>query len=280
MTKTLLSVDWDFFSREDPMWDFGHSEQNPVFAKVAWIARYNSGLDLYAETDHKFAGLAPDGVIDRLVANGMADVTGPVSLTVADSHAHAFDWWKDNRDGVEHIISLDAHHDVYNEDGEVDCANWLFHALRQNPNLRATIVYPRWREEFPEDFPENSSVSDQVTTVFVDEWTTEGDFDVTGVFVARSPAWTPPHHDDAFGQFVRGLWSHFGGEDITAPAGSLPSRWAPTREEAAALVAQSREAWGNGMAAFQESDPRNSAFAALQAVEAITNVANLSEENN
>ena len=271
--SVLLSVDFDFFSREDPAWDWGHSEPSPneprdshahLYAAMVWMmGRYSmthmltgKRVDLFEETDPKHAGLLPEDFVTTIDAAGLRwyDVDN-VPLWVADSHRHGL--LAVRRSRPTHVLSFDAHHDMYVElagrpelrqkNLPLNCGNWLALAMEQDQNLTATIVYPAWRREF-EDAPIPAHLADRTRVAFIDEWEQDPDVGtVSGALLCRSPVWLPPHHDDAFVALVYDLADAFRGP-VDMPDGELARRRAPTREEADAM-------WDQMKALRQRVDP-------------------------
>lgn len=245
MKTVMLSIDFDFFSREDCDWDWGHDETaTEIFSSTIWPLRY-SQIDLYEETAQRHAGLRSWRLVDWLKKNGFIWRTreihtrGGLIFAVADSHKHAYEWYL--RRPADFIINIDAHHDLYSTSKERDlhCGNWVGHALlhRRAPKVAVTL-YPAWRREIidPEPEPEWNAVS-----FIYDEfgqWVYAGEpLVVTSVFLCRSPVWLPPHHDEDFLALVREISERME-VNPELVGGDLELRPYPTREEAAALRAQ------------------------------------------
>ena len=154
--RTLLSVDFDFFIKENPIWDFGHNETNEIFMHAAWLARYLS-IDLYKETDiRRYADFAPDALISKLRWLGFK-LEKP-SVIIADSHKFAFDVVKSMRDC--RIFNFDAHHDCWMDMSEINCANWLSRSILAKYALKSALwIAPSWLREFDNDFSKSLGIN-------------------------------------------------------------------------------------------------------------------------
>ena len=199
--KVDLSIDFDFFIREEPIWDFGHRE-TMLFLNVnpLWILRY-SQYDLVKETDIKtFADFEPFNIKLKLEEKGFK-ITRQTECFVSESHAGIVALKKNSS---EMLISIDAHHDMFGEskgdgvviDGhKIDCGNWLnyFHDVGLYKN--ALVVYPKWKNK--EDDTDDKKLKFPFPIV---KWSDlpKGDYEVQRIFICRSGCWVAPHHDEEF----------------------------------------------------------------------------------
>jgi hypothetical protein len=227
-----LSVDWDYFVREDPSWDFGHAEL-PDFQDLLWnmrVAQFNRrGEDLVEETSLMHADPHPAAFWGRLSRLGY-NFDNVRAIVVGDSHRHAYKVFR--RSLLEgpslsdtRIVHFDAHHDLtYNmarfegEAGreEVTCENWLLMTHLAQPKLKSLIVYPEWKglREWHSTFGENFERYPMLKRA-IERYTEpccwpssrveESAGDVELVYICRSSAWTPPWHDESFIRFAKAL---------------------------------------------------------------------------
>jgi hypothetical protein len=227
--KTVVSVDYDFFVRENPLWDWGHSEVNPIFASVAWIARY-SGLDLYKETDiKKYADFQPENLAISLIDKGFSFQKHP-KLVIADSHKELYRYLK--RLGKSRVYNFDAHHDLWRDNKEVDCGNWLFRATEDGYVKGIYWIAPSWSEEFNNGdeywFNGNKGYSQYINGHYYNKMPIYKE-DIDLLFICRSSAWVPPHLDKSFIKMIKQV------QLFTNPlemAGGIIKRDYPTRAEA------------------------------------------------
>lgn len=235
--KTILSVDFDFFIRENPSWDYGHSEEDSIFLNTAWIARYMS-VDLYAETDiKKYADFQPVDMFMKLIWLGFNFKN--TKLVVADSHKHAYDvLGKKSK-----VINFDAHHDLWKEKKDkVDCGNWLYKGIQNGLVGELFWVAPTWSREFngKEKYWFQKGQYKEIKGYYFDQLK-ENQFKKTQIdtlFICRSGAWVPPHHD---AEFVRMVTLFRNLLDDIRLVEELKQRKFPTREMNKKMVKQMKE---------------------------------------
>lgn len=206
-----VSVDFDFFVREEPLWDFGHSE-NGLFLHLAWATRYSS-IDLYSETNPVvYADFQPttEALKTALVSKNIL-TTPKGQAGVADSHSYAYSFFADARGGPpDALINIDAHHDIFDihRPGVVDCSNWLAELIKKWPNTRFLQLYPKWKDA-ELDGPGAAAVAGRLEQLKWADWSGfTKQHKLRNLFICRSGAWVPPHLDPQFVGFVDGvgLW--------------------------------------------------------------------------
>ena len=190
--KVALSIDFDYFIRENPLWDFGHNESLTSFHQSVWNIRYGS-VNLYEETDvKKYADIDPGHLIEELEVKGFK-FSPEVRLCLADSHMHAYAFFKKRR--VSEMYHLDAHHDMYQTSSMIDCGNWLHRYWMENRVKEIHWIYPTWLDEFGGAVNQFNYKIDirKFKDVKLDQPVSVG-----SVFICRSGVWVPPHHDPEF----------------------------------------------------------------------------------
>lgn len=235
-----LSVDFDFFCREELMWDWGHSEEAELsfmYANTLWQHRYNQ-LDMYAETDPRVhADFPPESLLARLMKEkGIRLHKAAIPrVAVADSHQHAYAFFKDTPHPPDVLVSIDAHHDVFSEPLEdlhrtdaVNCGNWLSWLYDIWPvDVEYLHVAPKWAED--ESLIEGKKRD--VPSVRYEHWTPTTPMILRNVFICRSPVWSPPHLDPSFQEMAETFLAF--ALDATFPGPSIRLRLYPTPEQAA-----------------------------------------------
>jgi len=192
MKKTVLSIDFDYFVRENPMWDFGHNEDQSVFRHTAWIARYMS-TNLYEECDPaKYADMMPKSMPSELEHAGF--LMKNARMFVADSHKDAYKAIK--KVGECEIYHFDAHSDMYPGMVDMNCGNWLL-KLYESGKCKVNWIYPKWMDEF--GGPDNK-FNYNIDVKKFSELNAVRNVDL--VFICRSSAWVPPHLDPQFVEMV------------------------------------------------------------------------------
>ena len=207
MKRIALSLDFDFFVRELMMWDWQHSELDPLRSTFAWVGRY-AGMDLYKECDPKrWADFDPRDLWAVLAERGVTLRPG-TTCWIADSHGKAYPVL--NRPGFDELVNIDAHHDCWEPNpmagDEPTCENWLGCTAISRPAIQ---VYPTWKTKEMGRHGSGAAPVRPGAGLFEttwNEWRTgpkNEPLEVVAMFLARSGAWVPPHLDTMFLQLVR-----------------------------------------------------------------------------
>jgi hypothetical protein len=199
LIKNILSIDFDFFVPEDPMWDIGHRE-NEFFLNKIWFMRPQLLNQMKVSEDL-------DGFWERLPFEFRTD-----ELFVSESHAEAYNLLLPPCN----VILFDAHHDAYwkhfkeeRKTKAVSCGTWLSHAIEERIVLRILWVVPDWYHKFndkppidtiPEYFKHNfetvslSRLPNRLKNIGVHE--------IDAAHLCRSGCWVAPWLDDKFIDFA------------------------------------------------------------------------------
>lgn len=247
-----LSIDFDFFVREKRGWGWEHREGSE-FEQEAWLGRYLSALfNVYDETDPvKWADFEPKRLIQNLTRKGIRLTDDPYMrarvLGVADSHVHAHRFFTEHaKKAPDMLINIDAHHDVYTlADKPLSCENWISHLSRTWKGLRSLWMGPKWQghaQQYIRTDIETAGIN--IVPVRWDEWSgfKSRVIQVRNIFVCRSSAWTPPHHDPAFEGMVNDLSNVAGGGILVME--DIPQRVYPTYAEHVDLLGVKLKTFG------------------------------------
>lgn len=236
-----LSIDFDFFIREDVNWDFGHQD-NPLFASsLVWNSRYNY-IDLHRETSQlKYADFPARQLIEEL--SELFGRLRPRHFGWADSHAYAFEFFTSlDVEGKQQpppgmLINIDAHHDGWPQrmdDPKPQAENWALHLQKEwGAATQFMQCYPKWKDALL-DGP--SAVQNVITVEswkeFVFRTNPKLKHDrhyIRNVFICSSQSWVPPHHDLDFVNLVQ----RFAKRSVAArELQRIPRRVSPSQEEA------------------------------------------------
>jgi hypothetical protein len=218
------------------VFDFG-AGTGSAFAEGLWPVRRHAfaqqGIDLERVITLRADQGTPTvpGFCEALAQRigGLRDPEVPIA--VHDDHNQALGLLTARLEHVEHIISFDAHHDLGYGPGDAERARahrytvgaWLYGALREQLADRVTVVYPDWRglgewQTMSDDIerceqlaattgtPEHwlADLRDRVTVTTWSRWLSDQSAPVyaDGVFVSRSPGWSPPWCDPEFDELV------------------------------------------------------------------------------
>lgn len=192
--KVDLSIDFDFFIREDIEWDWGHREDT-LFLNTIWPVRYaNNVMDIRKETDvDKFADFHPIKILPNLKEKGF-DISKTKELFLCESHLGIVQSFDNDKIDADILISLDAHHDAWDKK-EVDCGSWLNHFMKKKLYRKAIVVYPKWKDK--RDDGKKLPKRDDVGIVYWHDFP-KVNYEVQRIFLCRSGCWVPPHHDADF----------------------------------------------------------------------------------
>mgnify|MGYP001609838404 CR=1 FL=1 len=204
--RVAVNVDWDFFFKEDPMWDWGHREAL-IFLDLMWYNRFESfalSPRLGAQDLEHF--YQPNRLYKRfwskLESLGF-DFSQALPL-VGDSNIGAWSYFSGVP--VKHVYNFDFHHDVayHDLDKMVECGNWLGQLLKLKKRLTSTIVYPT-KQRRDEEFHLPESVDSLVgSRVYATDLRSleAAPRKVNYLYICRSGCWTPPWADSQYIQFV------------------------------------------------------------------------------
>lgn len=188
----VLSIDFDFF--QDATKDALH--------------HYPNGVDVSSELSTLVWGkyyipptkdIIESVTINRLLYCQMmailSNLRPDIPVKIANSHKHIYDFIHEHReDKSVAVFNVDLHHDLFNDNSEIDCGNWLKHLKEDLPDTNIHwIARPVSLECYgidDKDIP--------VETNF--EKIKDIDFDA--VFLCRSDPWLPPHLDGYFDRMV------------------------------------------------------------------------------
>lgn len=215
----MVSVDFDYFVRELPIWDWGHMDENNkeayLYAKKIWYVRYiTSEIDIIKETDPKtYADFEPIDLLSKFRELGLK-FNDKTRLMIADSHADVYYFFKEMQSNV--MIHIDAHHDMYDDRDEITCENWLANLTKIKENMEIYHVVPKWEKEWYPSAKSKEDMLERVSSAIRKEIKQRAiirhvffedlpkfDSVVEGIFFCRSGAWTPPHLDQEFIDMVK-----------------------------------------------------------------------------
>lgn len=239
-----LSIDFDFFIREEVMWNFGHSEQSGLTG-FQWMHRY-SNINLWEETHPRtYADFMPYRIIQKLDAKNIRIPKG-ARIVTADSHQHAFEVFEHSR--AARLVNIDAHHDCFSTlNTPLDCGNWVIHLRAGRPLLEVQQVYPKWKDTESERALLAMYAPDILRAAAKwEDWRGLPEpHDARCVFVCFSSAWVPPHHWTAFQSLVQLLSAHAETDPLEIGSFAIlkPAYFPQSPIENQALVAGRRAQW-------------------------------------
>jgi hypothetical protein len=228
-----LSVDWDYFTREDPKWDWGHQE-DPLFYELIWKIRQHQferqGLDIVAETcPDRHAKPRPAIFWEALKTLGF-DLSCVDFVGISNSHSNAYQTFRERSAKSVKLYNFDAHHDLgYKGEeldgdagfGRVNAENWLGMLYLLKPSLRAEIVYPAWKGLVEWKQAAFHPMMKRFARPRVFDVLPVSRRYVEVIHICKSSAWTPPWHDGAFQAFVGDLYNHIPKRSMVVSRGDV-----------------------------------------------------------
>ena len=194
-TLNILSIDFDFFQKvpkETILQCFpdGHDFNIPL-SNVIWISHYANEREWSKLLKIK-ASTKQIAHIRKIIKNNAKN--GKPDAMIANSHKHIYDFiaaHHPTRYNKVHIVNIDMHHDMFNDNQSISCDNWATHVINEIPNVQFTWIAHGISEEL---FP----ISNTNLTIKIEDFTELEQPHWDLVFLCRSDLWTPPHLDQKF----------------------------------------------------------------------------------
>ena len=196
-TLRVLSVDFDFFQNVD---------------KDTLINGYPDGIDLPTglsiivwggkyHSRYKYCNSIKSVEISPMFYE-MFDILEKqdtdTPVLISQSHVNIYDFIHTHMEGYDavSIINVDLHHDLFNDNPELDCGNWLMHISK---DFSETTIHWITREVSLECYGIKSD--DDLCVEFNLDKIQDAYFDI--IFFCRSDAWVPPHLDEYFDEIIQ-----------------------------------------------------------------------------
>ena len=226
--KTLLSVDWDFYSGslehvfDSPLW----GTQDLEFDRLErWRDRVRvRGGSSFEALRHDFPLFGNPRELLRFVG---------VPTFAVSSHDAAYGLL--NRLGCSSVINLDSHHDLFSSSGDpsrVRPGNWAGLALENGLIESYSCIYPAWHSGVcvTEGFDLERTWSEIGARTWFDRVSLLHDESDLGslephfVLLVLSPSWSNPLYDPSFLEIARGLHAKI-------EPGLLCRSWSPDADD-------------------------------------------------
>ena len=210
----VLSIDWDFFqnvSVDTVRECYPDGIDLPTtISEITWGSHYATNseqLETISVSMNEFERL--------LTVLLRQDKKCPVMI--ANSHVHAYHFIKEHlsfNDKVK-LTNVDMHHDLMNDNEEVDCGNWIGRLIAEGyvdkgresfTWIHNDISLPMYNIDLT-DGTEFSRLVRQLDGGSTIENIKDEKYDL--IFLARSDTWSPPHLDSHFCLLANFMKSHF-----------------------------------------------------------------------
>lgn len=202
----VLSIDFDYFQRvtkeQLALYPDG-IDHDTELSEIIWGARYaahGSAIRKVGIMENELDRL------ERILLNMGRD--SPVMI--ANSHIHIYDFIHEHQNCGEplKLVNIDMHHDMMNDNPQMDCGNWVMHLAREQMDAGNKIAFNWIANPISLDVYglETDNIFGQLVLPSLDS--IEGKkFDA--VFLCRSDTWTPPHLDKYFTEVCGIIKDHF-----------------------------------------------------------------------
>jgi hypothetical protein len=228
----ILSIDFDFFVKEDRALDMGHGDTS-MFNTVLWQVREHQWA-LQGKTVKELVPMVipPFALVCNVLHRFKIEGT---NVAWSESHLGIIEFLdRFHPKGSIEVINFDAHHDLgyhgddFKKDYSPSCGNWAMQLLRQQRMDQYTLVYPDWRSEVPEPgadklLPRYQKHLPGINVCSWREWRRQRrrPRKIAGLFICRSGPWVPPCYDGEFNRMVTAL-TGIQGEAIAQRATAAP----------------------------------------------------------
>lgn len=212
----VLSIDWDYFqkvTKETVQKCYPEGIDLPTnLSEIVWGSKYA----MYARELAKVILLYHeyDSLLELLSKQNRN-----CPVMIANSHSHIYGFIQSYLRGTAQITNIDMHHDIINDNAELDCGNWIsklikdkviaksspkeYNSIRWIANPISLDTYGLSEDLDPQmqktlaNLCQCKSIAD-----IIDE-----KFDI--IYLARSDNWSPPHLDTYFCDLVKKIKERF-----------------------------------------------------------------------
>lgn len=203
MSKSLLTIDWDYFIKvySKELKSYQESEYNIL---SEWYKDYldckERGVNI-----KKLFGLSKEveHFWEKIEEN--IDIKEKEPIILSDSHKVAYNIAKQKK--CDTIYLIDAHSDlgyggIKSLEFEVNCANWLGKLFKEKEIKKAYIIYSPYTHEQIQDFKEIIDTYDIEFLSFKELIKKKKEIKIDALHICRSGSWTPPWYDKEFLKFL------------------------------------------------------------------------------
>ena len=198
-TLKVLSVDWDFFQNVDIETLFYYPDGHDLpttLSSMIWANHYANDKE-----NEKLQKVTVNETKLRELLDILMNQKHNTPIAIVQSHIHIYDFILSHMKDYDRcdITNIDMHHDMFNDNEELDCGNWVSHIKKTIPesnikwiaNLISLEAYGLDKLPIEYDF---ESIKNKK-------------FDL--IFICRSDIWSPPHLDKYFNMIVERVQMHF-----------------------------------------------------------------------
>ncbi len=222
----ILDIDFDVFVKESEFHDYGFREA-PFFINDMWHIRAITALANPVQPVDITTELTIDHNLMNRVLQFVSRLKRPIVWGVSDSHMNAYHYIEDHVQDypektykfADGIIHIDRHPDVDEiKDNTIHAGNWL------ECFVKATKVY--WIPQSLSDYyVDKDKVRGKMLIKPITFLTTVRPERITGLYLCRSGAWTPPWLDKDFREFEKKIIDRLGPATYHYPPEPTDREW-------------------------------------------------------
>lgn len=203
-TFKVLSIDFDFFQNttKELIKNFYPDgiDLSPSISEIVWASKYcNNPFSKDNDDEQTLFDVTINQELFSDIKSILLNQDFDTNCFICQSHVSLYHILKDldlSNKNTE-IYNLDFHHDLFNDNSNIDCGNWLGKFKDVNKN---TFISWYTRETALECYNFNQNELDNVRIYTNIKYLLDTKFDL--IFLCRSDAWTPPHLDIYFDELV------------------------------------------------------------------------------
>lgn len=195
----ILSIDFDFFvntSKSIIAMCYPDGVDVPTeLSKLIWAQKYIPNTTTYNILSHVDINYK----LFEQCCSIIAKQDKSIPVLIAQSHKEIYDFICSNvkfLDPID-IVNIDFHHDLFNDNEEIDCGNWLRHAKHNFDDCKIHWIA---RKESLEIYNISEEERSKIGIEYDFDTIKDGYFDM--LFLCRSDPWVPPHLDVYFDEMV------------------------------------------------------------------------------
>lgn len=200
----VLSIDFDFFQIVDSQTLMNcypdGVDLSTDLSQMVWAGHYANPKTSDALVKVK----ANETKIQEMLAL-LKRCKSNIPVLIVNSHAKIYDFIVENANRHEttkvDITNVDMHHDMFNNNLELDCGNWIKFVSQDFDATVKWIANPVSKE----CYGLNDKIFEQIKEDFSDILPEKIDI----LFICRSDIWLPPHLDSYFMDFAKAVCEHF-----------------------------------------------------------------------
>lgn len=203
----VLSIDFDFFQEVDKETLNEYPDGCDLSTKLSEIV-WGSRCAKSNPNCEKILSVQLAKSLYYQMLSILSKQSSDIPVLIAQSHVNIFDFLLDIKDENPEqpleIINVDLHHDLFNDNPDLDCGNWLKHIKDMYED---TIIHWIARPISMECYAIRDE--DKLGKLVETDFSKIKDMQFDAIFICRSDPWLPPHLDKYFDRLVELCASQF-----------------------------------------------------------------------